>query len=159
MTTVTLRARLRASGFVLALLAVAACSPINRFHGFTPDAREIAQVQVGQTTRSEVVTLFGPPTADGGLAADTIYYVSSQFVHTGLLAPREVDRTVLAVDFDGNDRVRAINRYGLEDGRVINLDRRVTDDGISNVGALAQLLGSFGRIDAGALLGANNDPL
>lgn len=151
--------KLRTCGIVLACVAVTACSPINRFHGFTPDAREIAQLQVGQTSRSEVVTLFGPPTSDGGVASDTIYYVSSQFVHTGLLPPREVDRSVLAVDFDGNDRVSGINRYGLEDGQIVNLDRRVTDDGIRNVGALAQLLGSFGRIDAGALLGADNEPL
>ena len=117
-------------------------------------------LQVGQTTRSEVVSLFGPPTSDGGVASDTIYYVSSQFVHRGLFAPREVDRTVLAVNFDANDRVSGINRYGLEDGQVVNLDRRVTDDGIRNVGALSQLLGSFGRVDAGALLGGGGtDPL
>jgi hypothetical protein len=47
----------------------------------------------------------------------------------------------------------------LEDGRVVTLDRRVTDDGIADVGVLSQLLGSFGRIDAGALLGADDDPL
>lgn len=152
--------KLRAFGFVVALAAVSACVPVNRFHGFAPDARELAMVQVGQTTRNEVVTLFGPPTSDGGVASDTIYYVSSQFVHNGLLAPREVDRRVLAVNFDAADRVSGINQYGLEDGQVVNLDRRVTDDGIRNVGALAQLLGSFGRIDAGTLLGDGGaDPL
>jgi len=33
------------------------------------------------------------------------------------------------------------------------LDRRVTEDGINDVTFLAQLLGSFGRIDAGQFLG------
>ncbi|MFN3663163.1 outer membrane protein assembly factor BamE [Yoonia sp.] len=157
--TGNLRATLRASGMVLALAAVTACAPMTRFHGFAPDAREIAQLQIGQTSRSDVVSLFGPPTSDGGMRSDTIYYVSSRFERIGPFAPREVDRTVLAVTFDAADRVRNVTRYGLEDGALVTLDRRVTDDGIADVGVLSQLLGSFGRIDAGTLLGANDDPL
>jgi outer membrane protein assembly factor BamE (lipoprotein component of BamABCDE complex) len=154
-TTGKLRATLRATGFALAVGAVAACTPMTRYHGFAPDARELAQVQVGQSTRSDVVTLFGPPTSDGGLRNDTIYYVASRFDRIGPFAPREVDRTVIAVSFDSNDRVRNVTRYTLDDGRIVTLDRRVTDDGIADVGVLAQLLGSFGRIDAGTLLGAD----
>ena len=36
--------------------------------------------------------------------------------------PRVVDRTVLAVNFDQSGVVRDIERYGLEDGRIVNLD-------------------------------------
>lgn len=151
-----LRSSLRVSGLVVAVAAVAACTPMTRFHGFAPDARELAQVQVGQTTRAEVVTLFGPPTSDGGVRSDTLYYVASQFDRVGPFAPREVDRTVIAVRFDAGDRVRNVSRYTLEDGRVIQLDRRVTDDGIEDVGVLEQLLGSLGRFDAGTLLGADD---
>ncbi|WP_322888887.1 MULTISPECIES: outer membrane protein assembly factor BamE [unclassified Yoonia] len=156
MNMTKLRASLRASGFVVAVVAVAACTPMTRFHGFAPDARELAQVQVGQSTRADVVALFGPPTSDGGVRNDTIYYVASQFDRIGPFAPREVDRTVIAVSFDASDRVRNVTRYTLEDGRVVQLDRRVTDDGIADVGVLEQLLGSFGRIDAGTFLGADN---
>jgi hypothetical protein len=60
---------------------------------------------------------------------------------------------VLAIDFDSNDRVSNISRYTLEDGRVVVLDRRVTEDGINDVTFLSQLLGSFGRLDAGQFLG------
>ncbi|WP_019953773.1 outer membrane protein assembly factor BamE [Yoonia vestfoldensis] len=156
MNMTKLRDSLRVSGFVLAVVAVSACTPMTRFHGFAPDARELAQVQVGQSTRSDVVTLFGPPTSDGGLRNDTIYYVASQFDRIGPFAPQEVDRTVIAVSFDASDRVRNVIRYTLEDGRVVQLDRRVTDDGIEDVGVLEQLLGSFGRVDAGTLLGADD---
>jgi outer membrane protein assembly factor BamE (lipoprotein component of BamABCDE complex) len=149
-------ARLRATGLMLALVAVSACTPMTRFHGFAPEARELAQLQTGQTTRAEAIALLGQPTKDGGLRNDTIYYVASRFERIGPFAPREVDRTVLALSFDSADRLRNVSRYTLEDGRIITLDRRVTDDGIEDVGALSQLLGSFGRIDAGALLGAND---
>ncbi len=156
MNMTKLRASLRASGFVLAVVAIAGCTPMTSFNGFAPSDRELAQVQVGQSTRSDVVTLFGPPTSDGGLRNDTIYYVASQFDRIGPFAPQEVDRTVIAVSFDASDRVRNISRYTLEDGRVVQLDRRVTDDGIEDIGVLEQLLGSFGRLDAGTLLGADD---
>ena len=82
-----------------------------------------------------------------------MYYATSQFRLFGPFAPEEIDRQVLAIDFDSNDRLRNISRYTLEDGRVVVLDRRVTEDGINDVTFLSQLLGSFGRLDAGQLLG------
>ena len=159
MTMTKLRASLRAPVFVLAVVVVTACSPMTRFHGFAPDARELAQVQIGQTTRADVVTLFGAPTSDGGMRSDTIYYVASQFDRIGPFAPQEADRTVIAVRFDTADRVRNVTRYTLQDGRIVQLDRRVTDDGIEDIGVLEQLLGSFGRIDAGTFLGADDGGL
>lgn len=149
---------LRATGLGLALLAGAACTPIDRFHGFTPSAAELSTVQVGQTTRDSVVASFGPPTSEGLLEDDAYYYVSSQFRHFGAFAPEEVNRQVLAISFTPQGVVSNVERFTLDDGRVVVLDRRVTEDGINDVTLLSQLLGSFGRIDAGALIG-EQEPL
>ena len=146
--------RKAAAGLALAGL-VAACSPIERYHGFVPPAAEVASLEIGVSTREEVIGLFGQPMADRALQNNTIYYAASKFEQFGPFTPREVDREVLAVAFDANDRVRNVSRYTLEDGRVIALDRRVTDDGIEDITFLQQLLGSLGRIDAGTLLGAD----
>ena len=100
-----------------------------------------------------MVQLFGPPISERVLESNTIYYASSQFRYFGPFAPEEIDREVLAIDFDANDTLRNVSRYTLEDGHIVVLDRRVTDDGIDDVSYLSQLLGSFGRIDAGQLLG------
>ncbi|MFQ1700752.1 outer membrane protein assembly factor BamE [Loktanella agnita] len=143
---------LRAAGLTGLLLATA-CSPINRYHGFTPTAAELSRVQVGQSTRESVAERLGPPTSEGLLENNSFYYVSSQFRTIGPFAPEELNREVLAIRFSPSGVVRNVERYGLEDGRVIALDRRVTEDGINDVTFLGQLLGSFGRIDAGTLLG------
>lgn len=143
----------RAFGFVMVLAAATGCTRIERFHGFTPSDAELSSVQVGQTTKDSVVSSFGPPMSDGTLENNAVYYVSSQFSYFGPLPPEEVDRQVVAIRFDGNDVVRNVTRYTLADGRVVGLDRRVTEDGINDVTFLGQLLGSFGRIDAGSLLG------
>ncbi len=43
-------------------------------------------------------------------------------------------------------------RFGLQDGEVIALNRRVTDSNIEGVSFIRQLLGNLGRVDAGTLL-------
>ncbi|MDP5084877.1 MAG: outer membrane protein assembly factor BamE [Yoonia sp.] len=148
-----LRKSVKAAGLVSFLAVAAGCTQMDRFHGFIPPAEELSTLDVGTTTKDEVVSRFGPPISERALENNTIYYASSQFRYFGPFAPEEVDRQVLAIDFDSNDRVRNISRYTLEDGRVVVLDRRVTEDGINDVTFLGQLLGSFGRIDAGQFLG------
>jgi outer membrane protein assembly factor BamE (lipoprotein component of BamABCDE complex) len=62
--------------------------------------------------------------------------------------PRVVDRTVLAVSFDQNGVVRDIRRYGLEDGRIIDLTDRTTETGGRQLGVLEQLFGNLLNLDA-----------
>ena len=80
------------------------------------------------------------------------YYVQSLFRHFAFTEPTEVDRAVLAVSFDSRGMVRNIERFGLDEGRVVRLSRRVTDDGIQDTTFLGQLLGAIGNFDAGSLL-------
>jgi len=149
--------KLRRIGTGAALAAtLTACAPIERYHGFVPPQSELAALDVGVSTKDEVIGLFGQPVADRVLQNNTIYYAASKFEQFGPLAPREVDREVIAVSFDANDRLRNVARYTLQDGRVVTLDRRVTDDGIADVSFLSQLFGAFGRVDAGTLLGVDD---
>ncbi len=62
-----------------------------------------------------------------------------------------IDRTVLAVNFDQRGVVRGIERYGLEDGRIINLETRTTETGGREMGVLEQLFGNILNLDAEAL--------
>ena len=59
-----------------------------------------------------------------------------------------VDRTVLAVNFDQRGVVRTIKRYGLADGRVIDLETRTTETGGRQLGVLEQLFGNILNLDA-----------
>lgn len=147
------RSGVRALGLVVILAAAAGCTRMERFHGFAPSDADLAGVQVGQTTKDSVLASFGPPISDGTLENNAVYYISSKFTHFGAFPPEEVDRQVVAIRFDGNDVVRNVARYTLEDGQVVALDRRVTEDGINDVTVLTQLLRSFGRFNAGTLLG------
>lgn len=137
---------------VCVLVALSACAPIYRNHGYVPTENELAQVQVGQTTQDELATLVGRPSSAGVLEGSGWYYVGSRWKRLGWWAPEEVTREVLAVSFDPAGRVSNIERYGLRDGNVIVLSRRVTEPNVRGIGLARQLLGSIGRIDAGQLL-------
>ncbi|MCG3266329.1 outer membrane protein assembly factor BamE [Yoonia sp. I 8.24] len=143
----------RIAGVVLVLAATSACSKIDKFHGYAPSPEDLTEVTLGQTTRADVIARFGPPMSEGVIANNAVYYASSQFVHYGAFAPKEVDRQVVAIRFDENNVTQDVARYTLQDGQVVSLDRRVTDDGIQDITFIGQMLGSLGRIDAGTFLG------
>lgn len=149
----TLLPALRRAGVIGAVVLVSACSPQFRYHGYTPSEQELSAIEIGRTTRAEVIELLGSPTAGGALNSTGAYYVSSVFRHYGYTAPSEVEREVLAILFDGNDRVVNVESYGLQDGQVVVLSRRVTDDNIADRTFIRQLMGNFGRINAADFLG------
>lgn len=135
------------------LALVVACTPIARNTGYIPTDSDLAQIVVGQDTRESVVASVGPPATGGILKSDTIYYVQSRFETIGPAAPVEVDRQVLAISFAANGTVANIERFGLQDGRVVSLSRRVTSDNVRDTTFLRQLFGSIGRVNAADFVG------
>lgn len=131
-------------------LTLSACAATYRNHGYAPDEDQLSQIDVGVSTRQDVADIVGRPSATGVLQDAGWFYVQSQFRHYAYNAPEEIDREVVAISFS-NDVVSNVERFGLEDGQVVALSRRVTDDGIRNVSFLRQLLGSLGQVDADSL--------
>ena len=105
----------------LCCLVMAACTTVYRNHGYVPDDVELAQVEVGVDTRETVAEKIGRPSAQGLLNDVGWFYVQSRFKHLGPKAPEEIDRQVLAVTFTEFGVVDNIGRYGLEDGRVVEI--------------------------------------
>ena len=53
---------------------------------------------------------------------------------------------------DGALLVTAINTYGLEDGRIVDLETDTTPTRGNRLTVLQQILGNFGNVDAGEIL-------
>jgi outer membrane protein assembly factor BamE (lipoprotein component of BamABCDE complex) len=135
--------------FGLALIALGACTEIVRNHGYTPSEEDLATIAVGKDTRDTVAFKIGRPSAGGLMQDGGWYYVQSRWSHRGASAPKEVDRQVVAVSFDPRGRVSNIERFGLADGQVVALSRRVTDTNIKGIGLIRQLMGNLGRFNPG----------
>jgi len=134
-----------------ALLFLAACAEQVRSHGFVPSDEDLEAVVVGRDTQVTVRTILGPPGATGLEAETGWYYVRSTYRDFAYQAPEEIDREVVAVSFDDRGVVENVERFGIDDGQVIALSRRVTDDNTRGVGFLRQLCGNLGRITADTL--------
>ncbi|MDF0600024.1 outer membrane protein assembly factor BamE [Psychromarinibacter sp. C21-152] len=150
MSSITAAIRLAFCAGLLAL--VAACSNIDRNHGYVPPDDVLNQIVVGVDTRETVAEVVGRPSASGILDAGGWYYVKSKFRAYGFRQRQEIDREVVAISFDRDGVVENIERFGLEDGRVITISRRVTDSNIKGISFLRQLFGSFGNFTADQLL-------
>ena len=139
---------IKAAAFA-AFLTLAACSPQFQNHGYIPPQEELDLIQVGSDTRETVAQKVGVPTSSGVLNSSGYYYVKMQHRSIGPLAPKEIDRQVVAISFADNGVVSNVERFGLERGQVVPLSRRVTSSSVGEQSFLRQLLGNLGRFSPG----------
>jgi len=142
---------------VLAVMAlgvlVAACAPIMRYHGYAPGDEQLSDIVVGRDTRETVAQKIGMPGMGGVIEGSGWYYVQSDWRQMGPRAPVEVDRQVVAVTFNARDVVENVERFGLADGQVVALSRRVTDTGPRGVTVLQSIFGVLGQFSPQMLTG------
>jgi len=130
------------------VLLGAACSSIDRKHGYVPEDEDLNQIVVGVDTKETVADVVGRPATSGILSEGGWYYVESKFTAYGIRERREVEREVVAISFTTDGVVENIERFGMEDGQVVAISRRVTDSNIKGVSFIRQLFGSLGNFAA-----------
>lgn len=145
---------LRTTALVLTLCAVAACAPIKRNHGYVPPPDELAKVSIGQDTRETVAEKVGAPLNQGMNREGAWYYISSRRQTFGLRQEQILSREIVAIRFANSGRVENIERFGLEDGRLVTISARVTDPSVSEAGFLSQVFGNLGGPSADQFLEA-----
>ncbi|MQY41224.1 outer membrane protein assembly factor BamE [Epibacterium sp. SM1969] len=150
-----IKSALKNTALVVAIVGLAACSPIYRKHGYVPNEEALADIVPGVDTKDSVAQSVGVPSSSGVLRDSGYYYVSSLVRSRGGLEPTTVSRELVAINFDGNGTVTGIQRFGLEDGRVVPLQRRVTASNLQDKTFLRQLLGNLGNFNPGSFLGDN----
>lgn len=125
--------------------ALAACGATYRNYGYVPTAEELDQIAVGVDTRASVEETLGSSAAGSVLQDDAMYFVRSRVKNFALLDSEVVERTIVAISFDSAGVVRNVETFGLEDGQVVPLARRVTDTTVEGRTFLGQLFGNIGR--------------
>lgn len=140
----------------LAFLGIAGCATLTDRHGYIPDAGLLADVEVGRDTKETVDRILGRPGIEGIVDDSGWYYVRSDYERFLWREPVEVDRQVLAVSFDEAGRVTNIERFGLEEGRVVALERRVTTSNTAGISFLRQLFSNLGNFNPGDFFGGDS---
>lgn len=137
----------RACLFVVLSLGLAACQPIYSNHGYVPTDQDLALLKVGIDTRESVEATIGRPAAEGLLNDEAWYYVQSHWKTVGPAEPVELTREVVAISFGATGLVENIERFGLDQGRIVPLSRRITTTNIRGKGVLAQIFGNIGKLN------------
>jgi outer membrane protein assembly factor BamE (lipoprotein component of BamABCDE complex) len=135
------------------LLMSVGCTTLYRNHGYAPTDEQLEEGGVGVDTRDTVSDVVGPPTAAGVTNGGGFFYVQSRFRLLGPFEPKEIEREVVAIRFDEEGVVSNVERFGLENGNVVALSRRVTQDNVRDTTFLRQLFGSIGNFNAGDFIG------
>ncbi|MBY6134640.1 outer membrane protein assembly factor BamE [Nocardioides marinus] len=146
---------LRTAVFVAVGVALSACAATYRKHGYVPSPDQLAEVVPGIDTRDSVAETIGVPSSTGVLNDSGYYYVATRFRHYGAAAPKPVSRDLVAISFDSAGVVQGIQRYNLEDGKVVPLERRVTSSSVQDSTFLRQLLGNLGNFSPDQFIGDN----
>lgn len=134
------------------MVSLSACVAEFRNHGYVPAEEDLAEIKVGVDNRDSVVESVGAPSSSGVLDTSGYYYVSTRMRHYGMRAPQIVDRSLVAISFDTRGVVSNVERYSLQDGRAIPLERRVTDSGVANKTFLRQLVGNLTNFSPGSFV-------
>ncbi len=138
----------RVVGLVLAAMigsGLSGCAPRVKNHGYAPDDELLTEIAAGRDTRGSVRRKIGRPSTTGVFTETGWYYVATTVEHYLYNEPAVSDRRVVAVQFGANDVVSGVNVYGLEDGRIIDLQTRTTPTHGRQLTILQQILGNLGQ--------------
>lgn len=137
------------AALLLTASSLAACSPTVQVHGYMPPEADVARIKPGVDTTATVEEILGLPAGNGVVRDSSWYYVESTFENYTYHAPKVLDRKVLAVNYDKNGVVAGIARYGIRDGRIVDLTDETTQTGGRQLGVLEQLFGNILNMDPG----------
>ncbi len=138
---------------VLALLAaLPACSVVETprtQRGNRVDPDQLKELVVGTSTKADVSSLLGSPTARATFDDNRWLYISETTrVRIGR-TPGVLDQNVVAMNFDDAGVLRGIRTLGQDDARDVAVSSRATPSPGSEASFMQQLLGNIGKFSAG----------
>ena len=103
-----------------------ACSSVVTKHGHQFQESDIQQLQPGMSKEQVKLTLGTPTTTSSVGTGEAFYYISNTTSQTAFMAPKEIDRRVLAVYFTRSGSMDRVAEYGMKDGKVFDFISRST---------------------------------
>ena len=141
---------LRCAGVALICfgLLAAGCSPTVQVHGYVPSEADLSRIRPGFDDAGSVEEILGRPSSGGVLRDSAWYYVQSTVQNYTYHPPEVIDRKVIAINFSQGGVVTGVRRYGLQDGRVVDLETETTETGGREMNMVEQLFGNLLNLDA-----------
>lgn len=132
---------------VIFAAALGACAPRINSHGNLPDPDLLAEVEVGQVSKTDVVQILGSPSSLAPFNGDVWFYVSEKTKTVAFFEPEVIERKVIIIRFNKRGIVTALKTFGLEEARQMEMVERKTPTAGNELGLLRQLFGNIGRFE------------
>lgn len=130
-----------------ALLAVSACEPKVENRGYVRNAVWKDQIAIGQTTKDQVLSIFGSPSSQSTFGDETWYYINERKEATAFLKPKVVEQNVVRLTFDANGVVSKMETFDNSSSKQFDVARRVTPTEGHQLGFVEQIIGNIGRFN------------
>ena len=130
------------AALLLGAAPLAGCGAQIDRHGHVFIDVDLDQIQPGMS-KDDVKVALGSPDTTSAIAGDAYYYISTTTKTVAFLKPREIDRQVVAVYFDGTERVRRVSHYGMKDGIVVDYHDDETPARGKDLGFVDQIFGNI----------------
>jgi outer membrane protein assembly factor BamE (lipoprotein component of BamABCDE complex) len=137
---------------LLTLALLPACSVVEAqktVRGNRVDPDELKELVVGTSTRNDVQSLLGSPTAKGAFDDNTWIYIGQVTRPRIGRTPGVVSQDVVAVNFDQNGVLRGIKHLDKSASVPVAMVGRTTPSPGSEATFMQQLLGNVGKFSAG----------
>lgn len=133
---------------VLALLAVlGGCTPTIDLRGNQPLPDNLAMIQPGKVTKSDVVALVGTPASTSVFGDERWYYISSKVKTFAFFKPEELERRVVEISFDSAGMVNSVRTLDLQDGKTLSMAAGETPTAGKDLTLIEQLIGNVGKFN------------
>ena len=124
---------------------LAGCVSIVDSRGHSTDEADFKQVIIGQSREDDVAAILGTPSTRSTYGDNSWYYISEKIETVGMLPPAVTDQQIVAVRFDANHVVTAIDHYTIADAKNVQNVSKTTPTEGHDFSVMEQLFGNFGR--------------
>lgn len=138
---------LRAAVLMAVMASLTACEPMVDRRGHITDHNMKDWVQVGSTTKDEVLREFGSPSTVSSFGDESWYYVQSRKEARGFLKPEITTQHVLQITFDEQGVVKETKGFDEKDRKEVAMVQKVTPTEGHSMGFFEQVLGNLGRFN------------
>ena len=163
MTAVRLLPVIGLAGMLLtAAASISGCSlvatPITQ-RGNKIDPDQLKELVVGTSTKADVTSLIGSPTARATFDDNRWLYISETTQIRIGRTPGVRAQDVVVMNFDQGGVLRGIRTLGQDDGKDVSMVSRSTPSPGSEASFMQQLLGNVGKFNTGPSLGSGGGGL
>ena len=132
----------------LGLAAVGACGDRISSHGHVINENELKQINIGTTTRADILDMLGQPSFKGAFDTQKLYYSSQVMLHPVASTKQTQKRLIYIFTLNDKNILESIDLINKEDGlQIAHIDDKTPTPG-DTFGILEQVFSNLRRRQA-----------